>query len=155
MSPLTISANEIDNYLGHEIGTSDWLEISQDRINGFAEATGDFQWIHVDVERAKKEMPGGKTIAHGYLVLSLVPQLFDSLISITGLRYGLNYGLNKVRFTSPVPVESRVRATMKLLETDHRRDNTILATFSVVMNRDGQERPVMLAEMLVLLAPAD
>lgn len=155
MAALNISANEIDNYLGQEIGTSAWMEITQSRINKFAEATGDFQWIHVDVERARAEMPGGKTIAHGYLVLSLVPQFFDSLISITGLRYGLNYGLNKVRFTSPVPVGSRVRATMKLLETDHRKDNTILATFQVVMSREGQERPVMLAEMLVLLAPAD
>ncbi|WP_321395448.1 MaoC family dehydratase [Emcibacter sp.] len=154
MPTLTITANELDNYLGREIGTSGWMEISQSRINKFAEATGDFQWIHVDVERARTEMPGGKTIAHGYLVLSLVPQFFDGLISITGLRYGLNYGLNKVRFTSPVPVDSRVRAMIKLTETDHRKDNTILATFSVVMNREGQERPVMLAEMLVLLAPA-
>ena len=155
MPTLNLSVNELDKYLGREIGTTGWMEISQSRINKFAEATGDFQWIHVDVERAKSEMPGGKTIAHGYLVLSLVPQFFDSLISISGLRYGLNYGLNKVRFTSPVPAGSRVRATMKLQETDHRKDNTVLATFQVVMNREGQERPVMLAEMLVLLAPAD
>ena len=103
--------NELPKYVGQEIGVSDWVEVSQDRINRFADATGDHQWIHVDVERAKKEMPGGKTIAHGFLTLSLIPMLNHQISHINNVKRGINYGCNKVRFTSPVPAGSKVRAT--------------------------------------------
>ena len=106
--------NEMPKYVGQEIGVSDWVEVSQDRINQFADATGDHQWIHVDVERAKKDMPGGKTIAHGFLTLSLIPMLNSQISHINNVRNGINYGCNKVRFTSPVPAGSRVRARAKL-----------------------------------------
>ena len=104
--------NEMHKYVGQEIGVSDWVEVTQERINQFAEATGDHQWIHVDVERAKKDMPGGKTIAHGFLTLSLIPMLNHQISHINNVRNGINYGCNKVRFTSPVPAGSRVRARL-------------------------------------------
>ena len=110
--------NEMQKYVGQEIGVSDWVEVSQDRINQFAEATGDHQWIHVDVERAKKDMPGGKTIAHGFLTLSLIPMLNHQISHINNVRNGINYGCNKVRFTSPVPAGAKVRARTKLLAAD-------------------------------------
>ena len=99
--------NEMHKYVGQEIGVSDWVEVTQERINQFAEATGDHQWIHVDVERAKKDMPGGKTIAHGFLTLSLIPMLNHQISHINNVRNGINYGCNKVRFTSPVPAGSQ------------------------------------------------
>src|ERR671924_2008853 len=101
--------NEMHKYVGQEIGVSDWVEVTQERINQFADATGDHQWIHVDVERAKKEMPGGKTIAHGYLTLALVPRMAQTLLKVTGRKRGLNYGSNKVRFTNAVPAGARLR----------------------------------------------
>ena len=110
--------NEMQKYVGQEIGVSDWVEVSQDRINQFAEATGDHQWIHVDVERAKKDMPGGKTIAHGFLTLSLIPMLNHQISHINNVRNGINYGCNKVRFTSPVPAGAKVRARAKLIAAD-------------------------------------
>ena len=109
---LTIA--ELEQSGERELGTSEWHAIDQERINLFAEATGDHQWIHVDVERAKKEMPAGKTIAHGYLTLSLIPMLNHQISHINNVRNGINYGCNKVRFTSPVPAGSRVRARAKL-----------------------------------------
>jgi acyl dehydratase len=101
--------NEMHKFVGQEIGVSDWVVISQERIDQFAEATGDHQWIHVDVERAKRDIPGGKTIAHGFLTLSLIPMLNHQISHINNVRNGINYGCNKVRFTSPVPAGSRVR----------------------------------------------
>src|SRR3954449_8741760 len=99
--------DEMHKYVGQEIGVSDWVEVSQERINQFAEATGDHQWIHVDVERAKTEMPGGRTIAHGYLTLSLLPRLGETIYRIRNTSRAINYGANKVRFTAPVPSGSR------------------------------------------------
>lgn len=104
--------------VGKELGVSEWMTIDQARIDKFAEATGDFQWIQVDVERAKKEMPGGKTIAHGFLTLSLVAGLGGQTHDIKNRSHGINYGSNKVRFTSPVPVGSRVRLKQKLLNVE-------------------------------------
>ena len=104
----TISFEELPTLVGQEIGVSDWQTIDQDRINKFADATGDHQWIHVDIERAKKEMPGGKTIAHGYLTLALIPMMGAAILRITGVSRGINYGSNKVRFTNMVAV-GRVR----------------------------------------------
>src|SRR5579863_3334012 len=100
---------DLEAYVGKEIGVSDWFTVDQAMIDKFAEATGDHQWIHVDVERAKREMPGGKTIAHGYLTLSLLPRLSHNVLTIRKRSRGINYGSNKVRFTAPVPAGSRVR----------------------------------------------
>src|SRR4051812_17515001 len=109
------SAAEIHAAAGAELGTSDWLTVDQQRIDTFAEATGDFQWIHVDPDRAK-DGPYGKTIAHGYLTLSLLPLLVGQIYSVENARMRVNYGLNKVRFVAPVPVGSRVRARSELLD---------------------------------------
>src|SRR3974390_3806283 len=104
---------DLAQYVGKEIGISDWLTVDQAIIDKFADATGDHQWIHVDVERAKKEMPGGKTIVHGFLTLSLIPLVGAEILRVTGITRGINYGSNKVRFTSMVPVGSRVRGRQK------------------------------------------
>src|SRR6267142_5132526 len=104
---------DLAQYVGKEIGVSDWFTVDQAIIDKFADATGDHQWIHVDVERAKREMPGGKTIAHGYLTLSLVPRLAQTLVKVTQVSRGVNYGSNKVRFTSTVPAGSRIRLTQQ------------------------------------------
>jgi acyl dehydratase len=135
---------------GQEIGVSDWVEIDQDRINRFADATGDHQWIHVDVERAKKEMPGGKTIAHGYLTLSLIPWLTGGMLRVEGVTRGINYGSNKVRFTNMVPVGSRVRARQKLTAVEPRAGG-IQLTNEVTIEIDGQQRPACVAETISLI----
>jgi acyl dehydratase len=117
-------------------------------IDKFADATGDHQWIHVDVERAKKEMPGGKTIAHGYLTLSLLPQLAPTLMKIEKRRRGLNYGSNRVRFTAPVPAGARVRLRQKLLKVEPVEDNGFRITSEMTMEVEGNSRPAMVAETL-------
>src|SRR5437762_12617617 len=100
---------DLAQYVGKEIGVSDWMTVDQAIIDKFADATGDHQWIHVDDERAQREMPGGTTIAHGYLTLALVPRMAQTLLKVTGRKRGLNYGSNKVRFTNAVPAGSRIR----------------------------------------------
>ncbi len=135
---------------GQEIGVSDWVEITQDRINAFAEATGDHQWIHVDVERAKQFMPGGKTIAHGYLTLSLIPWLTGGMLRIDGVTRGINYGSNKVRFTNMVPVGSKVRARQKLLGAEPKAGGMQLIN-EVTIEIDGQTRPACVAETISLI----
>jgi acyl dehydratase len=135
---------------GQEIGVSDWVEITQDRINAFADATGDHQWIHVDVERAKKEMPGGKTIAHGYLTLSLIPWLTGGMLQVAGVTRGINYGSNKVRFTNMVPVGSKVRARQKLLAAEPKAGGLQL-TNEVTIEIDGAPRPACVAETISLI----
>src|SRR4029453_9500753 len=113
MSTTTTMA-ELPGLVGTELGTSDWFEVPQENVNLFAEATGDHQWIHVDVERAKKESPYGGPIAHGYLTLSLLVPLFAQVLTVTDTAMGVNYGLNKVRFPAPVPVGAKVRMTATL-----------------------------------------
>src|ERR1700761_7670461 len=115
---ITTNFADLPNLAGQEVGVSDWVTIDQDRINKFADATGDHQWIHIDVARAAKEMPGGKTIAHGYLTLSLIPWLTGDFLKITGVTRAINYGSNKVRFTNMVPVGSKVRARAKMLAAE-------------------------------------
>ena len=142
--------NEMHKYVGQEIGVSDWVEVSQERINQFAEATGDHQWIHVDVERAKTDMPGGKTIAHGFLTLSLIPMLNHQISHINNVRNGINYGSNKVRFINPVPVGSRVRLIETLKEAEDTNTGLRL-TFECVIEIEGAQRPAMIAETIVLI----
>lgn len=140
--------NDYAAQVGKEIGVSDWVLVDQDRINKFADATGDHQWIHVDVERAKKEMPGGKTIGHGYLTLSLIPMLTHSISHVKKVSRGINYGSNKVRFTSPVPAGSRVRARQKLIAADPVQGNGIRFTAEITIEIEGQERPACIAEVM-------
>ena len=142
-----VTFEELPALAGQEIGVSDWVEIDQDRVNKFADATGDHQWIHLDVERAKKEMPGGKTIAHGYLTLSLIPWLAGNFLRIEGVTRGINYGSNKVRFTSMVPVGSRVRARSKLLSVEPRGGGMQL-TSEVTIEIEGAPRPACIAETI-------
>ena len=137
---------------GQEIGASDWVEIDQDRVNMFADATGDHQWIHVDVERAKKELPTGGPIAHGYLTLSLIPMLGAQISTIKGVSRGINYGANKVRFTNMVPVGSKVRAKTKLLKAEPKAGGTQL-TNEVTIEIEGQERPACIAETISIVYP--
>ena len=135
-------------HVGEELGPSEWLTVTQEMIDKFADATGDHQWIHVDVERAKKEMPGGKTIAHGYLTLSLLPQLAPTLMKIEKRRRGLNYGSNRVRFTAPVPAGARVRLRQKLVKVEPVEDNGYRVTSEMTMEVEGNTRPAMVAETL-------
>ena len=138
-------------HVGQELGPSEWLTVTQEMIDKFAEATGDHQWIHVDVERAKKELPGGKTIAHGYLTLSLLPRLAPTLMSIEKRRRGLNYGSNKVRFTAPVPAGARIRLRQKLLKVEPVEDNGMRVTSEMTMEVEGNPRPAMVAETLSIV----
>ena len=135
-------------HVGQELGPSEWLTVTQEMIDKFADATGDHQWIHVDVERAKKELPGGKTIAHGYLTLSLLPQLAPTLMKIEKRRRGLNYGSNRVRFTAPVPAGARVRLRQKLVKIEPVEDNGFRITSEMTMEVEGNTRPAMVAETL-------
>jgi len=135
-------------HVGEELGPSEWLTVTQDMIDKFAEATGDHQWIHVDVERARREMPGGKTIAHGYLTLSLLPRLAPTLMTIARRRRGLNYGSNKIRFISPVPAGGRIRLRQKLLKVEPVEDSGYRITSQMTMEVDGSERPAMVAETI-------
>ncbi len=143
--------DEMHKVVGQEIGVSDWVEVSQERIDQFAEATGDHQWIHVDVERAKKDMPDGKTIAHGFLTLSLIPMLNHQISHINNVRNGINYGCNKVRFTSPVKAGSRVRARAKLIAADAMANGGLRLTNQVTIEIEGQERPACVAETMSIV----
>ena len=136
---------------GEEIGVSDWTTITQEHVNTFAEATGDHQWIHVDVEKAKSG-PFGTTIAHGYLTLSMIPGRSDSVMGLETPGARLNYGVNKVRFPNPVPVGSRVRAIVSIKEvTDIPAGKQL--TLGYVIEIDGQSKPACVAETVVLLLP--
>ena len=139
---------ELAPLVGQEVAVSDWVEVTQAQVNQFAEATGDHQWIHVDTERARTG-PFGGTIAHGFFTLSLLPRLLESSIAITQVRMGVNYGLNKVRFTDPVPVGSRVRGRFTLLALDAVGGNGSQSTWQVTFEREGGDKPACVAESLV------
>jgi acyl dehydratase len=141
---------ELKTHVGQKLGVSDWYAVDQSTIDAFAHATGDLNWIHIDVERAKREMPGGKTIAHGYLTLSLIPRLSKTVYHIQQRGKGLNYGANRVRFITPVKVGSRVR----LIETLKQAEETgtgLRLTFECVIEIEGETRPAMIAETIVLI----
>ena len=133
--------------VGQEVAVSDWETITQQRIDRFAEATGDFQWIHVDPERAARG-PFGKTIAHGYLTLSMLPHFFERTIELRGVKMGVNYGLNKVRFTSPVPVDTELRARFRLVSIEDIPDNGAQMVWLVTFEKKGSDRPVCVAESI-------
>ncbi len=138
--------------IGQEVAVSDWLTITQQQVNLFAEATGDHQWIHVDPEKAAAG-PFGATIAHGYLTLSLLPKFFESSMDIIDCRMGVNYGLNKVRFMAPVPVGSRLRARMTLLSAEPIEGKGLQMAWNVTVEREGADKPVCVAEALVRRYP--
>ena len=139
---------DLKAHIGEQLGPSDWMTVDQAMIDKFAEATGDHQWIHVDVERAKREMPGGKTIAHGYLTLSLVPRLASTLVKVEKRRRGINYGSNKVRFTSVVPAGARIRLHQRLVAVDEVSGGGYRITSEMTVEVEGQERPALVAETM-------
>jgi len=148
--PVTHIENiaELAGRVGQEVGTSDWLEVSQERINQFAETTEDRQWIHIDVERAARESPFKETIAHGFLSLSLLSALGKGAMFVGGVRMGVNYGLNRVRFVSPVPAGARIRGRFTLATIEEIKGG-VQATWNVTIERDGSEKPCCVAEWLV------
>jgi acyl dehydratase len=133
--------------IGEEVGLSDWAVIDQHRIDQFAEATSDHQWIHVDTERAAREMPDGKTIAHGYLTIALIPSLTGDFVHVENLARAVNFGLNKVRFYAPIPVGSRLRGRVKVLQA-RQRAGALILTSEVRIEVEGQKKPACVAETL-------
>ncbi|AXQ49895.1 MaoC family dehydratase [Pseudomonas vlassakiae] len=145
-----VPVNELSQYVGKELGRSDWLKIDQQRINLFAEATGDFQFIHVDPEKAAKT-PFGTTIAHGFLTLSLIPMLMmDILVLPEGLKMVVNYGLDSVRFIQPVKVDSKVRLKVDLGEVTEKKPGQWLLKATATLEIEGEEKPAYIAEPLSL-----
>jgi acyl dehydratase len=136
-------------YIGKTVGTSEWVLVDQPMIDAFAHATGDHQWIHVDVERAATEMPGGETIAHGYLTLSLLPRLWATIYRVRKTSREINYGSNKVRFTAPVPAGSRVRLHQVLKGVEDIKGG-VRMTFESTVEIEGGDKPALVAEALVL-----
>lgn len=143
---------ELAACVGQEVAVSDWVTITQAQVNQFADATGDHQWIHVDPDRARSG-PFGAPIAHGFLTLSLLPRFFESAFDVRGSSMGVNYGLNRVRFTAPVPVGSRLRARMTLLSAEPIAGDGLQMTWSVAVEREGSDKPVCVAESLVRRYP--
>ena len=141
------SIRDLEHRVGEEVGVSPWVEISQERIDAFAEAIDDPQWIHVDRERARNS-PFGTTIAHGFLTLSLLSHLSERTFGFSDRKMGVNYGLNRVRFVSPVPSGSRVRARFTLQKFEKLADGGIQVTWNTVVQRDGSDKPVLVAEWL-------
>ncbi len=141
---------ELAGLAGQHVAVSDWIVVTQEAINQFAQATGDHQWIHIDLERAKAG-PFGAPIAHGFLTLSLIPQFFDSALHIADVRMGVNYGLNRVRFMGPVPAGSRVRAALTLLKAEPIENRGRQLTWEVTTEREGIAKPVCIAESIARL----
>jgi acyl dehydratase len=139
--------------VGKPLGASDWLEIRQERIDGFAYATGDHQWIHVDPERAKSG-PFGKTIAHGYLTLSLVNHFLPQIVEVRGVSMGVNYGCDKVRFPAPVPVGSRIRGVGQLVAAEEVKGGAVQATVRITVEVEGSERPACVVDTISRFVPA-
>jgi len=145
MSNVISSFEDLKALEGLEVGVSDWFQITQDQINQFADVTLDHQWIHVDVERAQKEMPGGTTIAHGYLTLSMIPAMTAGFLEFTNLKMGINYGLNKVRFTNMVAVDSRIRAR-SVVQTVRQRSGAAQLVGLTTVDIEGETKPACVVE---------
>ena len=149
----TVDVNDLENIKGQDLGHSDWMAIEQDRINQFADATGDHQWIHLDAEKAAKELPTKSTIAHGFLSLSLIVPLAAQVWSITGAKMMINYGLNKVRFINMVPVGSRVRLGVKISEVNKLDNGGTQVISETTLEIDGQDKPAYVAESIMVAFP--
>ena len=135
--------------VGQELGVGEWQEIDQDRINAFADATGDHQWIHIDPDRAKTESPYGQTIAHGFLTLSMIPALTKDNYRVENAKMAINYGSNKVRFIAAVPSDGRIRARSELIDATKVDDNTVNLTVKNTIELDGSNKPAAVAETIV------
>ena len=142
------SIAKLREHVGREIAVSEWLEVKQERIDDFARTTGDSQWIHIDPERARRESPFGTTVAHGFLTLSLLPELARRAVSVDGVRIGVNYGLNRVRFVAPVPAGAFVRGRFALTRAEE-IEGGVQAEWSVTVEREGGSKPCCVAEWLV------
>jgi acyl dehydratase len=147
ISRISLTLAALPTRVGEEIATSNWLEITQARIDQFADATGDHQWIHVDAERAARESPFKTTIAHGFLTLSLIPLFKSECIEYSGVKMGVNYGTNRVRFMAPVKVNSRLRARFKLLEVEP-INGGVQTVFEVTIDIEGHAKPACVAELV-------
>jgi acyl dehydratase len=141
------SLRELKDRIGEEVVVSDWLEMTQERIDRFAEATGDHQWIHVDVERARRESPFGAPIAHGFLTLSLLSKFLNESVRFSSSKMGVNYGLNRLRFTAPVPVGTRIRARLKVKGVEE-IEGGVQVAWDVTLEREGSDKPCLVAEWL-------
>ncbi len=149
-SKTTTTLAELPSLKGQQIGVSEWFEVTQDRVNTFADATDDHQWIHVDPQRATAESPFGGPIGHGFLTLSLFVPMWSQVLQVTDITMGVNYGLNKVRFPAPVPVGSRIRLVATLLDVEEVKGGVQL-TVSGVVEREGSDKPVCVLESLTRL----
>ena len=141
---------ELKSAVGSEIGVSDWMEVTQQQIERFADATGDDQWIHVDVERAKRELPTHKTIAHGLLTLALAPELIRAVARIRGLKRTLNYGANRIRYLAPVPSGSRLRGRLRIADAEDVPPDGLRVTYGLTIEIEGGTRPACVAELIAL-----
>jgi acyl dehydratase len=142
--------DDIKSAVGSEVGVSDWIEITQERINKFAEATCDEQWIHVDQDRAKQELPGGKTIAHGLLSLSLAPMFIRSVMGLKGLKNTLNYGADRIRYLSPVPAGSKLRGCVTIADTEDVPPDGLRVHYHLTVEIENGKRPACVAELIAL-----
>ena len=142
-----IALSSLSTWLGLEVAVSDWITITQERINLFADATGDHQWIHIDAERAAKDSPFGTTIAHGFLTLSMVPYLKETCMEFTGVKMGVNYGTNRVRFMAPVKVNSKLRGRFKLASFEEIKGG-VQMVWECTLEMEGQEKPACVAELV-------
>ena len=149
---MKVAYADLPGMAGKEIGVSSWVKLDQSKVNQFADVTGDHQWIHIDVERAKREMAGGGTIVHGYFVLSMIPKFMFELIQITGVSQMINYGANKVRFTNMVPTGSNVRGRLKVASVEA-KGKGITMNYEMVIEIEGQERPACVAEVIMMAFP--
>ncbi len=148
---LTVDTpQDLKDHVGQELGVSDWITVDQEMIDKFADATGDHQWIHVDVERARRELPSKGTIAHGYLTLSLLPRMMGDILEIRRRTHGINYGCNKVRFTGVVPAGSRVRLRQTLQAAEDVANNVVRLISACTIEIEGAERPALVAETIGL-----
>ena len=147
MTTILQGIDGVKEKVGQHLGYSDWLEITQDQVNLFADATGDHQWIHVDPERAAKESPFGGPIAHGYLTISLAPVLLTGIVRVEGLKFGVNYGINKLRFPAPVPVGAKLRAGATLAQVEDIPGGAQV-TYDITFEVDGQEKPACVAQVV-------
>ena len=141
---------DLKSAVGAEIGVSDWHQVTQEQSDRFADATGDDQWIHVDVERAKSELPGQKTIAHGILTLALAPEFIRSVARIKGLKRTLNYGANRIRYLAPVPSGSRLRGRVTIADAEDVAPNGLRVTYGVTTEVEDGNRPACVAELIAL-----
>ena len=153
MEHAYFTLENLPEFVGQELGVSDWIAVTQERINQFAECTGDHQWIHVDLERARRESPFGTTIAHGYLTLAFIAEtVFDVVVRPAGITQALNYGLGSVRFIAPVKSGSRVRNRLKLIAAEPKPEGRVLLTIENTMEIEGESKPALVAAALVMVS---